>query len=100
MVERSDVTSDRSKDMKPEVYILLCSNSRFYIGSTNDLERRIREHNRGKTASTKHILPVQLVFRQEFESLTKARQIERKLKNLKSAGILKKIINDGIIKFA
>ena len=85
--------------MKPEVYILLCSNSRFYIGSTNNLERRIQEHNGGKTVSTKYILPVQLVFRQEFESLTKARQIERKLKALKSAEILKKIINDGIIKF-
>lgn len=85
--------------MKPEVYILLCSNSRFYIGSTNNLERRIQEHNSGKTISTRYILPVKVVFRQEFESLTKARRIERKLKDLKNIKILKKIINDGITKF-
>jgi len=89
---------DRLKGMKPEVYILLCSNLRFYIGSTNNIERRIREHNIGKTKATKYIRPVLLVFRQEFESLTKARRVERKLKTFKNTEIIKKIINDGIIK--
>ncbi|KKT90190.1 MAG: hypothetical protein UW92_C0042G0007 [Candidatus Jorgensenbacteria bacterium GW2011_GWA2_45_13] len=85
--------------MKPEVYILICSNSRYYIGSTGDLKRRLEEHKKGKTKATRHIRPVQLVFHQEFKSLIKARRAEQKLKNFKSAKILKKIIKDGMIKF-
>ena len=32
------------------VYLLHCADSTLYCGITNDLEKRLREHNRGKGA--------------------------------------------------
>ena len=34
----------------------------FYTGYTSDLENRIQEHSKGKVHSTKHRLPVKLVY--------------------------------------
>ena len=71
---------------------------RYYIGSTNNLERRLAEHNSGKTRSIKNLRPVRLVFYKEFDTLTQARQMELKLKSFKSRKILEKIVEDQNIK--
>ncbi|MDR0810696.1 MAG: GIY-YIG nuclease family protein [Paludibacter sp.] len=45
------------------MYILLCSDGSYYIGSTNDLERRISQHQNCEGANhTKKRLPVKLVY--------------------------------------
>jgi len=80
------------------VYILLCANSRYYIGSTDNIDRRFDEHQRGLVNSTKNILPVKLVFFQPCLTLTEARKLEYKLKAKKSRIIIEKIIKDGFIK--
>lgn len=81
------------------VYILQSSvNDRFYIGSTNDLDRRVGEHNAGKTKSLQHLRPLQLVFYQEYQTMGQARRIESKLKKLKSKVIIERIIKEGFIK--
>ncbi|MDO8523423.1 MAG: GIY-YIG nuclease family protein [bacterium] len=81
------------------VYILQSEkNGRYYIGSTNDLERRITEHNFGKTKSLKNILPVKLVFKKEYQVLLEARRMELHLKKLKNRVILERIISEGDIK--
>ena len=81
------------------VYILQSNqNGRYYIGSTNNIKRRLREHNPGKTESLKHLLPLRLVFMQEFIKLEEARKIEKRLKRLKSRVIIERIIRDKIIK--
>ena len=82
----------------PFVYILKGRNSRFYIGSTNNLERKIREHQLGKSKYTSENLPVELVFKQEYNNLSNARKIEYKLKRLKRRDIIEKIIKEGKIK--
>lgn len=74
------------------VYILELSNGQNYIGSTNNLERRLSEHFAGKTRSLKFKLPAKLVFYQEFNSISTARKVEYKLKSLKSKIIFKEII--------
>ncbi len=85
--------------MTGTVYILKSeSNGRYYIGSTNNLARREEEHGRGKTKYTKIAGPFELVFKQEFVDIKLARQIEYKLKKLKSRVIIEKIINEGVIK--
>lgn len=49
------------------MYILECSDGSFYTGSTNDLERRLSEHQSGKGANhTARNLPVQLVYCEEY----------------------------------
>jgi putative endonuclease len=83
---------------KNGVYILLCANNRYYIGSTNDLERRFNEHNKGFVKATKYLLPVKFVFFQELSDLKQARGLELKLKKFKSRKIIEQIIKDGFIK--
>ena len=80
------------------VYILELNNGQYYIGSTSNIEHRLIEHNSGKTKSIRYKLPAKLVFTQEFESTSKARNIESKLKKFKSRAIVKKIIEEGMIK--
>lgn len=62
----------------PFVYILQGKNGKYYIGSTNNLERRILEHNSGKTKYTKEILPITLVFKQYYETIIESRRIEQR----------------------
>jgi putative endonuclease len=77
------------------VYILQSLvNSRYYIGSTDDIKRRIEEHNSGKSTYTRLTRPFKLMFYQEYPTITKARQIEYKLKQLKSKQIIERIISD------
>jgi putative endonuclease len=80
------------------LYILQSQkNKRYYIGSTNDLERRLAEHNSGKTKSLRYLLPVTLVYSKNYPTLLDARAIERKLKSYKSRTILERIVSEGEI---
>ena len=81
------------------VYILKSLvNGKYYVGSTNNLDRRLSEHAKGKTKSLRSKGPFDLVFRQEFSSLKEARTIEYKLKKLKSRLILDRVIKDQIVR--
>jgi putative endonuclease len=63
------------------VYILKSVNKNwYYVGSTNSIERRLKEHQSGKSKPTKPYLPIELVFRKEFLTEIEARSYERKLK--------------------
>lgn len=85
--------------MQGTLYILKSLvNNRYYIGSTQNIDRRIREHNLGKSKYTKLTRPFELVFKAEFDSIAEARKIEYKLKSLKSRKVLEQIITDKYIK--
>lgn len=47
---------------------------RIYIGFTGDLERRLVEHNAGKTKSTKVFIPWKCIFTEEVISREQARK--------------------------
>jgi len=80
--------------MNGYVYILKSlKNNRFYIGSTINIKNRLQEHNSGNSVYTSFSLPFELVFKQEFETIKVARQIEYKLKQLKNREIIESIIN-------
>ncbi|OGK32777.1 hypothetical protein A3F58_01600 [Candidatus Roizmanbacteria bacterium RIFCSPHIGHO2_12_FULL_37_9b] len=51
-----------------------------YIGYTDDLVKRIKEHNLGKTKSIKYKLPVKLVYYEAYLDKNKARMREIELK--------------------
>ncbi|MEI8104173.1 MAG: GIY-YIG nuclease family protein [Candidatus Moraniibacteriota bacterium] len=53
----------------------------YYIGSTEDLRKRLQEHNLGKTKSIKHLVPFTLVYYEAYASKTFARKRELELKN-------------------
>jgi len=81
------------------VYILKSlKNNTFYIGSTDDLQRRMEEHKSGKAKYTSNILPVTLVFQKIFSTLLLARRVERWLKRLKDKEVIEDIIKSGVIK--
>ena len=73
------------------VYILRCSDFSYYIGHTDDLEKRLAEHDTGQYGSyTAQRLPVELVFMQEFATRDEAFAIEHKIKKwtrMKEGGI-------------
>lgn len=48
-----------------------------YTGSTNDLDKRIKEHNKGKVEATKNRRPLKLIYCENIDSLEKARARER-----------------------
>jgi len=64
------------------VYLLVSKkNGEIYIGSTNDLSRRLSEHNNGKEVSTKRYLPWQLEYYETYAQEDLARARESKLKH-------------------
>lgn len=54
---------------------------RFYVGMTENIERRFREHNSGKTRSTKGYVPWKLVLTEVYETRKEARAREKYLKS-------------------
>jgi len=81
------------------IYILQSEkNGRYYIGSTNNIERRLSEHNSGKTRSLKFIRPLKLVFKKPYESESEVKLMERKLKKYKSREIIDRIVKEQEIK--
>ncbi|MFA7314360.1 MAG: GIY-YIG nuclease family protein [Candidatus Magasanikbacteria bacterium] len=48
------------------VYILKMSNGKLYTGRSDDLKRRIIEHNSGKVKSTKNNRPLKLIYYEAF----------------------------------
>lgn len=64
------------------VYILQCSDSSLYVGSTNNLDKRMREHNELKSGAhyTKIRRPVVLKYKEELPDLSQARKREAEIK--------------------
>jgi len=67
------------------VYILECSDGTYYTGSTNDLKKRIREHNNSKRGAwyTRFKRPVEAVWKKEYRYFKLAIQEERRIKSLR-----------------
>jgi putative endonuclease len=67
--------------MKNVVYaIQSLVSGRIYIGQTEDIERRLKEHNSGKVGSTSDGKPWTLLKTELFASRSEARWAERQLK--------------------
>ncbi len=64
------------------VYILLCENNTYYIGVTNDVERRFEEHCEAKNPNsfTARNRPVKVVYTQKFDDFNAAIDLETRLK--------------------
>ena len=64
------------------VYILECADGRYYTGVTNDLERRLAEHQTGldPKAWTYSRRPVKLVFHTQTNSIEYAIELEKRIK--------------------
>jgi len=65
------------------VYILKCADDSLYVGCTNNLEKRIKQHNNSQWGAryTKIRRPVKLMYSESFTTLQKARRRESEIKD-------------------
>ena len=65
-------------------YILKCSDGTYYTGWTNDLDKRLKAHNGGKSGAkyTRNRRPVTLVYYEEFQGKQEAMKREYAIKQL------------------
>ena len=63
-------------------YILQCADDSFYVGCTNDLKKRLKQHNESKWGAhyTKIRRPVILKYSEELKTLKEARRREAEIK--------------------
>ena len=69
-------------------------NQRLYIGCTNDLQRRLAEHNRGKNRYARYAGPFQLVYSESYPERLEARRRELFLKTGKGREFLKRALKE------
>ena len=73
-------------------YILKTAKDSFYVGSTDDIEKRMSEHLAGRVKSTKFCLPVQLVFKEYWPTKGEAQKKEYKIKKWKSKKMIERLM--------
>jgi predicted GIY-YIG superfamily endonuclease len=79
------------------VYFLELSNQDIYVGSTNDLNRRIDEHKNGKVISTSKFLPLKLKAYLAVETKKRSIELEKYFKTGSGKAIaLKRFLSNGI----
>lgn len=75
------------------VYVLKSlRNGRFYTGSTDNVDRRLKEHNSGKSKYTRSTKPFELVYKEEFETRSEAFRKELFYKTGKGRDLLKDLL--------
>ena len=66
---------------------------KYYIGHTDNLSRRMTEHNTGKSKYTKLGKSWTLMYHEEFTTKAEAMEREQEIKNRKSKKYIETIIN-------
>ena len=80
--------------MKYTVYILRSlSSKKSYVGVTNNIERRIEEHNSGKHFYTKRHTPWEVIHTEEYSNFQEAQRKEKYLKTTSGRRVMQKIFD-------
>jgi len=81
--------------MKYYVYILKSETcEKTYVGMTNNLERRIKEHNSGKSKYTSKFIPWKVIYKEEMGNRKEAREKEKYYKSAAGRRKMKQIIKN------
>lgn len=76
------------------VYILKSKScGRYYIGHTEDVDKRLERHNNGLVTSTKHYIPWEIIHIENFQARTEAHKREVQIKSYKGGNAFKKLID-------
>ena len=75
------------------VYILQDDSGKIYIGYSNNLRRRLIEHQKQRVYTTKRMLGPQLIYYEAYPTRESAREREKKLKQHGSSfqGLMKRL---------
>ena len=77
------------------VYVLLSLNYQTrYVGSTDDIDRRLKEHNQGKSRYTKGRKPWKLIYKESYNTKEEALEREKFLKTGKGRELLDELIHN------
>lgn len=81
------------------VYVLQnLKNTNLYIGYTNNLKKRVLEHNRKINLSTKPFVPWKLIFVEGYIEITDAKRREKYLKTNQGSRLLKRMLKEYLFK--
>jgi len=85
----------RAAEMKRYfVYVLQSSRDyNYYIGFTSDLERRLADHNAGKTRSLRARRPLRVILVEEFSRKSAAKKRERQIKSYKGGKAFRRLLH-------
>jgi len=74
------------------VYILQSKTThRYYVGSTKDVEKRLKEHNAGRSSSTRSGVPWELAWVETYNTRGEAMLREKQIKSRGAARYLKSV---------
>lgn len=81
--------------MMYNIYVLYSKKfDRIYIGQSDNIDRRIKQHNSGHVLSTKAYIPFELVYSEHFGTRDEAVQREKDLKSTTGRRFLRKILKE------
>lgn len=84
--------------MKYTVYVLSSRVAKkSYVGFTNNLNKRLEEHNSGKSIFTKRFAPWEIVYTEEVEDYIAGRKRERYLKSASGRRVVLKKIFENLV---
>jgi len=79
-------------------YILFSEKSdMYYVGSTGNLDDRIKRHNTGRSTFTKRGIPWKIVYQKKYQTKSEAYQAELYIKSQKSRKYIEDLILDNSI---
>jgi putative endonuclease len=79
------------------VYILLSlKDGKFYIGFSEDIQKRLADHNAGRNTSTKPRRPLKLIYYEAHLSKEDALRRESYFKTIKGKSTLRRILRDSL----
>lgn len=73
------------------MYIFFIAKNIINTGTTKDLQRRLKEHNSGKTKSIKAFRPWEIIYKEEYNSEAEAVKREKYLKSGSGREYFKKL---------
>ena len=68
--------------------------NKSYVGITNNLERRLLEHNSGKSFYTKRYLPWEVIYKENCDNLVSARKREKYFKSCTGRKMMRNIFEN------
>ena len=68
-------------------------NGRRYVGSTDDIQQRLKHHNSGANKSTKPYRPWKVIYTEDFDTKPDAFKREMQIKSYKGGRAFKELIS-------
>lgn len=69
--------------------------NRYYVGSTTNIDKRIKQHKQGHTRTTRVLGTTELVYTEIYNTIEEARRREKQIKSYKSKKYIRSLIVKG-----